>query len=302
MSGKKSNRRRNAALVSLVTVLVCLVVIVVSVVMVVKIWVNTDGSSSPAPSSDEASSLPTSSEQASSEQESSLPAESSRPTSSAEPVTGNKICYLTFDDGPSDNTPKILDVLDRYNVKATFFVVGNAGRAYPKYLTEIVNRGHAIALHSYTHEYDQIYVSEEAFFSDLNKLDELVYNWTGVHTKLMRFPGGSSNAVSKKYCAGIMTRLTQSIVEKGYHYFDWNAMCGDAEYVPGHYPHSVEELMEYIKESSTSSSVCVLMHDTNDKATTVDALPQIIEYYQSYGYEFAALDETVSGFKHRVNN
>lgn len=300
MASKRSGRRRSAAIVSVITVLVCVVVFALAIGMIFKI-LKDDGSSSSAPSSSDISSV-SSTDQDHDSQSSDISSDLSSTTSSSVTPTSAKMCYLTFDDGPSDNTPKILDILDQYGIKATFFVIGNAGKVYPTYLTEIVNRGHTIALHSYSHEYDEIYASEEAFYKDLDKLDSLVYNWTGVRTKVIRFPGGTSNMVSKKYCPGIMTALSKSAVEKGYNYFDWNAMCGDAEYVKGHYPHSVEELMDYVKQSSTSTSACVLLHDTNDKKTTVDALPQIIEYYKSFGYEFDALNENVTGFRHKANN
>ena len=127
-----------------------------------------------------------------------------------------KTIYLTFDDGPSARTPEVLQILADNGVKATFFVK-NGGK-YNHYMQDIVAQGHTIALHTYTHDYASIYSSDEAYLSDLQQISDLVYNETGVRTNIMRFPGGSSNTKSKKYCQGIMTRMTQKVTEMGYLY------------------------------------------------------------------------------------
>lgn len=137
-----------------------------------------------------------------------------------------KTVYLTFDDGPSQYTPEILDILDEYGVKATFFVVNGK---YNYVMKDIVDRGHQIGLHCYKHVYSEIYDSDEAYFKDLKKISDVVKKETGVESKLVRFPGGGSNTISKKYSKGIMTRLSQSVVEMGYGYFDWNCTNGDAD-------------------------------------------------------------------------
>lgn len=218
------------------------------------------------------------------------------------PVTDDrKVVYLTFDDGPSKNTPRLLDVLDELNVKATFFVVGNAVNSFPQYLTEIVDRGHTVALHAYSHDYPTIYKSEEAYFADLEKISDLVYNWTGVRTNIIRFPGGSSNAVSKSYCKGIMTTLTKKVVEKGYLYFDWNVDSHDADGKYAKPSTPVDVILGYVKEY-TPKQINLLMHDTYYKTTTIEALPEIVAYYRSLGYEFGVLDETSPTFHHKVNN
>lgn len=211
-------------------------------------------------------------------------------------VTGGK-AYLTFDDGPSKNTPKILDILDKYNVKATFFVIYS--KDYTSTYKEIVERGHTLALHSYTHEYSKIYKSQTAYFDDLDKLNEYVNGLTGVSPKIIRFPGGSSNTVSRKYCSGIMTTLTKEVENRGYKYFDWNVDSGDADgnTVPA------DTLVKNVKARLGSyPHACILMHDAHAKTTTVEALPRIIEYLQSCGYEILPLTEDTPPIHHTVNN
>lgn len=194
------------------------------------------------------------------------------------------VVYLTFDDGPTDNTPKILDILDRYNVKATFFVIYHPD--YEKTYKAIVDRGHTIALHSYTHEYSEIYKSEEAYFADLDKLSAYVEKVTGVRSNILRFPGGSSNTVSRKYSKGIMTRLTAEVERRGYSYYDWNLDSGDAS----GYRVKKSKLIANIKEGvGKGGELMVLMHDAAAKTTTVDALPEIIEIFKSHGYDFRAI-------------
>ena len=127
------------------------------------------------------------------------------------PESGGKTIYLTFDDGPSPNTPRIISILNSYGIKATFFVKNTS---YNGYMKDIVDSGNAIALHSYTHDYKRIYSSDEAFYQDLQDISDLVYLQTGVRSNIMRFPGGGSNTVSKKYSPGIMTRLTQGVAER----------------------------------------------------------------------------------------
>lgn len=205
-----------------------------------------------------------------------------------------KTVYLTFDDGPSSYTPQILDTLDKYGVKATFFVK-NGGK-YNYVMKDIVNRGHAIGLHTYSHDYSKIYSSDKAFFNDLNKISDLVYEQTGVRSKITRFPGGASNTVSRKYSKGIMTRLTKSVTEQGYVYFDWNCSNGDADGA-----NTVQKQLSFCSQyPKSASTVIVLMHDT--KSTTRDALPKIIEYYKSCGFKFGVITTSTPRIQHRVNN
>ena len=209
------------------------------------------------------------------------------------PSTG-KTVYLTFDDGPSSYTPQILDTLDKYGVKATFFVK-NGGK-YNYLMKDLVNRGHSIGLHAYSHDYAKIYKSDTAYFNDLNKISDLVFEQTGVRTKIMRFPGGASNTVSRKYSKGIMSRLTKSVKQQGYVYFDWNCSNGDADGA-----NTVQKQLNFCSQySKSASTVIVLMHDT--KKTTRDALPKIIEYYKSCGFKFGVITTSTPPIQHRVNN
>lgn len=204
-----------------------------------------------------------------------------------------KTVYLTFDDGPSIYTKQILDVLDKYGVKATFFVV-NGKQNY--LMKEIVNRGHQIGLHAYVHKYDVVYQSEQAYFNDLNKINEVVKTETGVETKLIRFPGGGSNAISKKYEKGLMTKLTKSVTDKGYYYFDWNCTNGDAEGAK-----TISDQLRYCsKFPRGAQNIIVLMHD--NKKLTAQSLPYIIEYYQACGMEFGVLTPETPPAHHPVYN
>lgn len=211
------------------------------------------------------------------------------------PGSGGKTIYLTFDDGPSPNTPRIISILNSYGIKATFFVKNTS---YNDYMKDIVNNGNVIALHSYTHDYKTIYSSDEAFYQDLQNISDLVYLQTRVRSNIMRFPGGGSNTVSKKYSPGIMTRLTQGVAERGYVYYDWNCSSGDAmkNTVPK------ETIVTSCKKVPSASNVIVLLHDTGAKNTTVEALPEIIEYYLSCGYTFSTITADTPPVHHKVNN
>ena len=211
-----------------------------------------------------------------------------------EPVPSKgKTVYLTFDDGPSQYTPEILDILDKYGVKATFFVVN--GR-YNHVMKDIVDRGHQIGLHCYKHVYSEIYESDEAYFKDLKKISDVVKKQTGVESKLVRFPGGGSNTISKKYSPGIMTRLSQSVVEKGYSYFDWNCTNGDADGANT----VVKQVINCSKFPRSEKNIVVLMHD--NKKITMESLPKIIEYYKACGMEFGVLTPSMEFKNHRVLN
>ncbi len=221
---------------------------------------------------------------------------------------GDKVCYLTFDDGPSLKvTPKILETLDKYNAKATFFVVGNMNDETFSLIEDINEQGHAIGIHSYTHDY-AIYKSEEDYFSDIAKLDERIFGKIGIHTKLLRFPGGSSNISHKQYNEGIMPYLINGVVDKGYNYFDWNVGGRDADstlitYVNGvRQPVPKDAIVRDVFDSVKykSGDICVLMHDAGDKITTAEALPEIIEGLREMGYRFEALTPEVQKFKFKL--
>ena len=204
-----------------------------------------------------------------------------------------KVIYLTFDDGPSQYTPKLLDVLAKYNVKATFFVVDTA---YVHLLDDIVAGGHAIGMHSICHDYDVIYANDEAFFKDLWAIQKVIYDRTGVYSTLMRFPGGSSNSVSKKYNKGIMTRLTAAVQDQGYQYFDWNVDSKDAGGAT-----SAEEVYQNVINGCSKRNVSVvLQHDI--KGFSVDAVEKIIIWGLANGYTFLPLEPSSPVCHHPVNN
>jgi len=209
---------------------------------------------------------------------------------SGNPVGG--VIYLTFDDGPSQHTLRLLDVLAKYDVKATFFVVGTAGIGY---LDEIAAGGHALAIHSDTHDYDKIYASEEAFFKDLYDIQDKIYQRTGIKTTLMRFPGGSSNMVSR-FNPGIMTRLTKAVEEKGFQYFDWNVDSKDA----GGAKTADEVYQNVINGCRSRSASVVLQHDIH--GYSVDAVERIIQWGLANGYTFEALTPDSPTAHHPVNN
>lgn len=208
----------------------------------------------------------------------------------------DKVVYLTFDDGPSENTQKILDILDRYNVKATFFVTGT-NQQYNYLIQEANKRGHTIGLHTYCHDYATVYSSVDAYFNDLNNIGNMVKNLIGFTPKYIRFPGGSSNTVSKKYTPGIMTILTKEVINRGYQYYDWN---GDSTDASGNNV-AVSKLIANAT-SSKSNNVNILFHDTRAKSTTVEALPAIIENYLARGYRFEGINDNSFVPHQKVNN
>lgn len=212
-------------------------------------------------------------------------------------IASNKgLIYLTFDDGPSSTTPKVLDILKKENIKATFFVV-NFSSGYEPYIKRIVNEGHTIALHSYTHNYKLIYSSENAYFDDLNKLKEKVKSITGVDSYILRFPGGSSNTISS-FNRGIMTHLTKKVKEKGYHYFDWNVDSRDA----GGAKNSDAVYNNVMKNLNPNRNNIVLMHDFANNNKTVDALEKIIKDAKNKGYNFSNITYNTPMVTHGVNN
>lgn len=178
--------------------------------------------------------------------------------------------YLTFDDGPSIYTDDILDILEQYDVKATFFVVGKEDDASKEALKQIVEKGHTLGMHSYSHKYKEIYKSVDDFGEDFEKLQNYLYDVTGVKSSVYRFPGGSSNKVSDLD----MQIFANYLQEQGVVYYDWNISSGDT----GSELLSVREL---VNNSTTGigdhGTSIILMHDSGDKRTTVEALPIIIE-------------------------
>ena len=214
----------------------------------------------------------------------------------SEHQSDEKVVYLTFDDGPSENTQKIMDILARYNVKATFFVTGR-NQKYNYLIKDAYKAGHTIALHTYSHDYQTVYSSVDNYFDDLNKVGQMVKKEIGFVPHYIRFPGGSSNTISRKYCQGIMSTLTKEVVEKGYQYYDWNADSTDAS---GNHV-AVDKL---IRNGTLchDNNVMILCHDAQAKDTTVQALPSIIEHYQSLGYSFKGIDDKTYTPHQSVNN
>lgn len=183
---------------------------------------------------------------------------------------GIKRVYLTFDDGPSKYTDEILDVLSEYNVKATFFVVGDTSEEAKALYKRIINEGHSIGIHSYSHRYYEIYASEEAFFEDFYLLSDYIYDVTGVRPDICRLPGGSSNTVSKINMAEIVNELES----QGITCYDWNISGGDAE---GHKLSSGQIASNVLNGVNNFQTSIVLLHDGKDKATTVEAVRLILE-------------------------
>lgn len=183
--------------------------------------------------------------------------------------TGRKV-YLTFDDGPSCYTDEILDILKQYGVKATFFVVGKTDEQSLEAYRRIVEEGHTLGMHSYSHKYRDIYQSVDTYAEDLSKLQEFLYDTTGVWSRYVRFPGGSSNRVSLVD----MTELIAYLKEQGIQYFDWNISSGDAVSGTVSAEKIVDNVMQNVEKYDT---VIILMHDAADKETTVEALPVILE-------------------------
>lgn len=211
------------------------------------------------------------------------------------PVPGDKVIYLTFDDGPCAYTARLLDILDRYNVKATFFVTG----ANPKYyhlIGEAHRRGHTIAIHTYSHKYNEMYSSVEGYLADYNRIKDIVVQQTGVEPWLFRFPGGTSNTVSRRYCPGIMTALAQLMTSNGYTYCDWNVSSGDAGGV------TTEQgvINNVINGCASKGTSIVLQHDI--KNYSIDAVDDIIEWGLANGYSFKAMDRSAPIIQFRPNN
>ncbi len=205
-----------------------------------------------------------------------------------ERVDGGRVCFLTFDDGPSRNTGRVLEVLERYGVKATFFVVGSAatGAASQQRMRDIAAAGHAIGMHSWSHDYKKIYASVEAFLADFYRLYQYIHEVTGVYPQVFRFPGGSING----YDRGVYQEIIAEMTRRGFVYFDWNASAQDA--TPQSRP-AANIAADCLRGVGKDLAV-VLCHDSAARGTTVDALPAIVEGYQRSGYAFSPLHPGVA--------
>ena len=212
------------------------------------------------------------------------------------PSYAESTIYLTFDDGPDKNiTPKILDTLKKYNIKGTFFV--NYKNIDTDYIIKRAHdEGHVIANHTASHNYSYIYSSETAFFKDLEKMENKIISLTGTSHKIMRFPGGVSNTVSRNYNKGIMSRLHKEIQNKGYIYFDWNVSSGDTG------TKDPVRICNTIKNQLGKGTNIVLMHDSLGRTGSMNALPCIIEYGIEMGYKFDVISRVTPTIRHGIAN
>lgn len=197
---------------------------------------------------------------------------------------GQKVAYLTFDDGPSpNNTPVILDILKKENIKATFFIIGKNAERNPELLIREKNDGHTIGMHSYTHEPAIIYKNPEAYLQDLKQCSEAISRAVGedgYDKWLIRFPEGSFAVKNKP-------GFKDAIAAAGYHYVDWNALDGDAEHFRMESP---EYLMNrFVSTIGNQHHVVILMHDASTKKSTADTLPQFIKYLKDNGFIFKTI-------------
>ena len=204
-----------------------------------------------------------------------------------------KTVYLTFDDGPGPYTMELLDVLDKYDVKATFFVTDTG---WYDVMREIVDRGHSIGIHTVTHRYEEIYESPEAYFRDLYGMQDIIYRETGVKTTLMRFPGGSSNSISRDLYPGLMTLLSEAVQDAGFQYFDWNVDSNDAGGA-----RKAKTVVENVTAGLQECPVAiVLQHDIH--SYSVEAVEDIILWALDNGYTFQPLTPNSPGCHHGLNN
>lgn len=207
-----------------------------------------------------------------------------------------KNIYLTFDDGPGAYTRKVLSELDKYGVKSTFFVT-NQFPGYQNLIKEEHDKGHKIAVHTYSHKYEEVYTSVDDYINDFNKMNEIINEKTGSYSKLFRFPGGSSNTVSRKYKAGVVTEIANEMTNRGYIYVDWNLSSGDADGKS-----TSEKIISNVVDrvDSCNYNCVILFHDY--KKTTANAIGPILEELTSRGYTFSTLDENSPTVHFKIAN
>lgn len=194
-----------------------------------------------------------------------------------------KIAYLTFDDGPSDNTFKVLDILEEMDIKATFFIVGSSiTEEREASLKRMVNEGHTIGIHTYSHMCNEIYCSVERYLDDFNIVYQQIYDITGERVNIYRFPWGSNNNYSK----GIKDALIDEMNRRGFSCYDWNVSADDSVGKPT--PYSIRR--NIMKDLKRQNYPIILMHDSRINGLTVRMLPEIIKMIQDEGYEFDTLD------------
>lgn len=209
-----------------------------------------------------------------------------KPTGKVPHQKGDKVVYLTFDDGPSALTPEVLKVLKENDVKATFFVIGRSDDKSKAIMKDIVDQGHTIGIHTYTHVYQQIYASPSAFLEDMAKMRSLVLDATGVEPELIRFAGGSVNSYNKTIARDLVNEITR----RGYTYHDWNVNPGDAE--KGATKNSIYQ--RAVTQTKQFEKAVVLFHDAGNKHDTLAELPKVIQELKNSGYRFDKLDASVS--------
>lgn len=209
-----------------------------------------------------------------------------------DPASGERVIYLTFDDGPGEHTGRLLDVLAKYGVKATFFVTGYGDDAIIK---REFDEGHTVALHTNTHNYAYVYSSVENYFADLYMVRDRVQRITGLAPNLIRFPGGSSNTISAVYARGIMSTLVGEVGRRGFYYADWNISSGDAGGAG-----TAGAVYANVVGRLGDGQYVVLQHDV--KGFSVDAVEGIIQYGLENGYTFLPMNETSFLAHHGVNN
>lgn len=219
-------------------------------------------------------------------------AEAGSGSATEEPLPEKWVC-LTFDDGPSKTTPDVLAALNTAGVHGTFFVVAtDYNEKYLPLLTEAAAAGHQIALHSASHEYSDIYQSSDAYWEDIALLKERIAPYVDVESiRYLRFPGGSTNTVSRRYGGkGLMKQLKAEVEQKGLQWVDWNVCAEDA--VGGH-PSADTIYRNVVHETGEQTHCVVLMHDSASTRTTAEALPDIIQWYADNGYTFLTVAEAL---------
>lgn len=186
-----------------------------------------------------------------------------------------------------------MDLLDQYNAKATFFVVQKNNEAYEDYLSEIVERGHVLGLHTYSHDYNEIYRSVDAFLADYEKVYDWVKEKTGYTPSLFRFPGGSNNGSSY-----VGRQIIREMTRRGFTYFDWSVSSGDGSNLT-----TTQNIIDNVcSHVGTVELPIVLMHDGSGKDATLAALPTVLKYLSDEGYEFRSLDQNVEPVQFRKGN
>ncbi len=210
-----------------------------------------------------------------------------------------KTIHLTFDDGPSPYTQKLLDILAKYSVKATFFTTSIDPR-YASMIAQEYKAGHTVCVHTYSHQYQDIYGSTDAFWTDFTRQQQVIQQQTGIMPTMFRFPGGSSNTVSANYSRGVMHQLAAQAALKGYVYFDWNVSSGDA----GGTTDTNQVYNNVVSQVSQNSAVgkpsVVLQHDT--KEFSINAVERIIQWGMQNGYHFSALTSGSYTAHHGIAN